>query len=52
MSKIWNWIFTPYDEDQFSSYLHSGVGYGGIIYAPYEVARKKHHGVGYGGIYD
>jgi hypothetical protein len=52
MSKIVRWFFTLYEEDDYASYLHNGVGYAGVLHDMDKYARKKHHGIGYGGIYD
>ena len=52
MSKIWNWFFTPYEDDDYASNYHSGVGYAGMTYNPDKYTAKKHCGVGYRGIYD
>ena len=54
MSKILKWFFTPYEEDDVSLYVHSGVGYLGIDFDLWyaQPARLKHCGVGFGGTYD
>ena len=54
MSKIFSWLFKPYEEDYVGVYVHSGVGYTGIDHDLWngEPARIKHKGVGYTGVYD
>lgn len=52
MISLLRMIFTPYMEDDYGSYYHSGVGYTGVTYSPDQYARKKHCGVGYTGVYD
>lgn len=54
MKKILTKIFKPYEEDDVSVYVHSGVGYTGIDYDLWNgtPGRIKHSGVGYTGVYD
>jgi hypothetical protein len=52
MIKLFRLFFTPYMEDDYGSYYHSGIGYTGVTYSPDQYARKKHKGVGYTGVYN
>ena len=52
MTKLFRLIFTPYMEDDYAAYYHSGVGYSGVTFSPDVYARKRHSGVGYTGVYD
>jgi hypothetical protein len=54
MIKLFRSIFTPYTEDDYASYHHSGVGYTGVVDDLFhrKHGRIIHHGVGYTGVYN
>jgi len=54
MIKLLRMVFTPYVEDEYGAYYHSGVGYTGINGDLFhrKHGRIVHHGVGYTGVYN
>jgi hypothetical protein len=54
MIKLFRLLFTPYVEDDYGAYHHSGVGYTGVVNDLFhrKHGRIIHNGVGYTGVYN